>query len=68
MQIFLGRGVAQLAERSLPIPEICGSNPDTDNFLQNIYYLLSTVLYWKDENKWKKEAGNGPFFKNYTIF
>ena len=36
--------VAQLAERSLPIPEVRGSNPDTGKFLKNIY-LLSTVLY-----------------------
>ena len=25
--------VAQLAERSLPISEVCGSNPDTGKFL-----------------------------------
>ena len=37
--------VAQLAERSLPIPEVRGSNPDNGKFLQNIYYFLSTVLY-----------------------
>ena len=36
--------VAQLAERSLPIPEVRGSNPDTGKFLKNIY-LLSTVLH-----------------------
>ena len=45
--------VAQLAERSLPIPEVRGSNPDTGKFLKNIY-LLSTVLHWKDENKRKR--------------
>ena len=37
--------VAQLAERSLPVPEVRGSNPDTGKFLKNIYLLLSTVLY-----------------------
>ena len=53
--------VAQLEERSLPIPEVCGSNPviGKNLFILNIC-LLSTV-YWKDENK-EKEAGDGPFF------
>ena len=51
--------VAQLAERSLPIPEVHSSNPDIGKFLQNIN-LLSTVLYWKDENK-RKRGWNGPF-------
>ena len=54
--------VAQLVEQSLPIPEVCGSNPVISKklFILNIC-LLSTV-YWKDENK-QKEAKNGPFFK-----
>ena len=49
--------VAQLVERSLPTPEIRGSNP-------NIGKVLSTncKLNRKDENK-EKEAGNGPSFK-----
>ena len=51
--------VAQLVERSLPMPEVRGSNPVIGKNILNIY-LLSTV-YWKDENK-EKEAGNGPFF------
>ena len=54
--------VAQLVEQSLPILEVCGSNPVISKihlFLLNIC-LLSTV-YWKDENK-EKEAGDGPFF------
>ena len=53
--------VAQLVERSLPIPKVRGSNPviGKNLFILNIC-LLSTV-YWKDENK--KEARNGPFFK-----
>ena len=54
--------VAQLVERSLPIPEVRGLNP----VIRKIYLfqlnicLLSTV-YWKDENK-EKEAGDGSFF------
>ena len=44
--------VAQLVERSLPIPEVRGSNPV-------IEYLLSTVL--KDEKK--KRPGMGHFIK-----
>ena len=53
--------VAQLAERSLPTPEIHGSNPAIGKF-----YSLSTVshLFWKDENK-EKDAGNGPFKKGF---
>ena len=57
-----GRGavvVAQFVERSLPIPEVHGSNPviGKKNIL-NIYYQL----YWKDKNK-ENEARNGPFFQ-----
>ena len=50
--------VAQLAERSLPIPEDPGSNPVFGNFYLNIYLLLTVCI--KDENK-EKEAENGPF-------
>ena len=55
--------MAQLVERSLPIPEVRGSNPviGKNLFLYLNICLLSTV-YWKDENK-EKEAGNGPFKK-----
>ena len=50
--------VAQLVERSLPIPEVRGSNP----VIGKIYWIfVYCQLYWKDENK-EKEAGNGPFF------
>ena len=52
--------VAQLAERSLTIPEDTGSNPVIGNFYLNIYLLLTDCR--KDENK-EKEAGNGPFKK-----
>ena len=60
----MGSGcVAQLVEQLLPIPEVRGSNPVIGKKILNIC-LLSTV-YWKDNNK-EKEAGNGPFLKNYT--
>ena len=58
--------VVQLVERSLPTPEIHGSNPVIGKF-----YKLLTVfnLYWKDENK-EKEAGRGPFLikSKYFLF
>ena len=63
----MGSGcVAQLVERSLPIPEVWSSNPviGKNLFILNIC-LLSTV-YWKDENK-EKEARNGPFFKKLSV-
>ena len=47
--------VAQVAERSITIPEVRGSNPVIGKF-----YFYSQ-LDWKDKNKLKKEAGNGPF-------
>ena len=46
--------VAQLAERSLPSAEICGSNPNISK------KILSFSKCRKDENK-EKEAGIGPF-------
>ena len=52
--------VAELAERSLPTPEILGLNPDIGNIL-NVF--ICQLLSRKDENK-EKEAGNGPFKKN----
>ena len=51
--------MAQLAERSLMIPEDPGSNPVIGNFYLNIYLLLTVCR--KDENK-EKEAENGPYF------
>ena len=45
--------VAKLVERSLPTPEVRGSNP----VIGEIVYCQ---LNRKDENK--KEAGNGPYF------
>ena len=53
--------VAQLVERSLPIPEVRGSSPVIGkNLLISNICILSTE-YWKDENK-EKEARSGPFF------
>ena len=63
----MGSGcVAQLVERSLPIPEVRGSNPviGKNLFILNIC-LLSTV-YRKDENK-EKEAGTGLFLKKLIV-
>ena len=57
--------VAQLAERSLMIPEDPGSNPVIGNFYLNIYLLLTVCR--KDENK-EKEAGNGDSFFYLPIF
>ena len=55
--------VAQLVERLLPIPEVCGSNPVIRNFLCILNICLLSTVYRKDKNK-EKEAGNGPFKKN----
>ena len=54
--------VAQLAERSLPIPEDPGSI--SSQLLLNIYLLLTVCR--KDENK-EKEAGNGRFFEEKKV-
>ena len=51
--------MAQLAERSLMIPEDPGSNPVIGNFYLNIYLLFVEKTKIK-----KKEAENGPFLKN----
>ena len=51
--------VAQLVERSLPTPEIHGSNPA-------IGKIVSTnCMIKKDENK-EKEARNGPSLKKQS--
>ena len=56
--------VDQLAERSLRIPEVCGSNPDTVNFYRTLIYCQ---LYSIEKKKIKeKESGNGPFFKKHS--
>ena len=48
--------VAQLVERLLLTPEICGSNPDVGKILS------TNCKNRKDKNK-EKEAGNGPSLK-----
>ena len=51
--------MAQLAERSLMIPEDPGSNPVIGNFYLNIYSLLTVCR--KDENK-EKRGREWPIF------
>ena len=51
--------VAQLVEQLLPIPEVCGSNPDIS---KKLHWTFTVNCIWKDENK-EKESGNGAFFK-----
>ena len=57
--------VAQLAERSLPTPEIRGLNTDIGNELFRMY--ICQLLSRKDKNK-EKEAGNGPIKKKSWIW
>ena len=52
--------VAQLVERSLPIPEIRGSNPVIGKIYWTFVYCQLCVEKTKIR---RKEAGNGPFFK-----
>ena len=58
--------MAQLVERSLPNPEVCGSNPVIGKI-----YLYSTLNYRQlciEKTKIKKkEAGNVPFFKKTCL-
>ena len=58
--------MAQLVERSLPNPEVCGSNPVIGKI-----YLYSTLNYRQlciEKTKIKKkEAGNVPFFKKNNL-
>ena len=55
--------VAQLVEWSLPTPEVYGSN----TVIGKVYitYVLSTVL---NRQKYRKEAGNGPFNKQLVRY
>ena len=48
--------MAQLAERSLPIPEISGSNPDLGEITTEHLFTVNFIEKTKREN----EAGNGP--------
>ena len=53
--------VAQLVERLLPIPVICGSNPVIDKLSYRTFIcLLSVVL--KGDNKEKKRGREWPIF------
>ena len=55
--------VAQLAEQSLPIPVVRGSNPVIGKNLFIYWRFVCCQLCIEiNENK-EKEAGNGPFFK-----
>ena len=53
--------VAQLVERSLPIPEVRGSNP----VIGKIYWTFFTVNCIEKTKIKKKEARNGPFLKTF---
>ena len=59
--------MAQLVERSLPIPEVRGSNP----VIGKIFYYYRTFVYCQlciEKMKIKKkEAGNGPFLKKNNV-
>ena len=59
--IIYGTGsgcVAQLVERSLPMPEVRGSTP----VIGKIYWtFVYCQLYWKDENK-EKRGQEWPIF------
>ena len=54
--------VAQLVERSLPIPEVRSSNLVIGKIYGTFVYCQLCIEKTKIK---KKEAGNGPFFKNY---
>ena len=54
--LFVTMAVAQLAEWSLQIPEVRGTNPIICKTLNRKYFSLN---FWKVENR-EKEAGNGP--------
>ena len=56
--------VALLVEWSIPIPEVRGSNPVIGKkLILNIY----CQLYWKDENKAKRDR-EWPIFRKKTLF
>ena len=59
-QIVGSMVVAQLAEWTLLMPEVCGSNPYTGKFYGTFIYCQ---LYCVEKTKIReKQAGNGPFF------
>ena len=55
--------MAQLVERSLPIPEILGSNPVIGKTLLIYLTFVYCQLCIEKMKIEKKEAGNGPFKK-----
>ena len=55
--------VAQLVERSLPIPEIRILNTVIGKNLFILYICFLSTVYWKDENR-ENEAVDDPFLKN----
>ena len=56
--------MAQLVERSLPIPEVRGSNPVIGkNYIEHLFIVYCQLCVEKTKIK-KKEAMDGPFFKN----
>ena len=61
--LFRAVVVAQLVEQSLPTPEVRSSNPVIGKIY--IEHLLSTVLKFEKTKIEEKEAGNGPFKKQY---
>ena len=54
--------MAQLVQRSLPIPEV-GSVPNIGEFLCKTFIYCQ--LYCLEKTK-EKEAGKGPFLKKYN--
>ena len=56
--------MAQCAERSLPTPKICGSNPNIgkDKFVNG-----TSVNCNPEKTKIKKEAGKGPLKKEQKV-
>ena len=59
--------VAQLVERSLPIPEARSSNKVIGEiYIEHLFTCLLLAVVKRRKFK-KKEAGNGPFLKNYGL-
>ena len=59
--------MAQLAERSLTIPEVRGSNPVIGKNLLILNICLLSTVHWKDKNKEKEAPRNGPYKKQKQI-
>ena len=52
----MGSGLTQLVERSLPIPEVRGSNPVIDNIY--IEHLFTSMYRWSQSHKQTSESSN----------